>query len=188
MNLAVNARDAMPSGTPHPIETANVPLDAELARVHQDAKPGEYVRLAVSDTGMGMAPEVKSHLFEPFFTTKEVGKGTGLGLATVYGIVRQSGGFLAVDSEPNHGSRFRIYFPWPRRDRRRRPGSRPSRRPSLGTVLLVEDEAGVRHLARDVLTRYGYRVLEAADGEEAPAHRRPPTADPPAAHRRRCRG
>jgi len=150
------------------IETANAPLDAELASVHQDAQPGEYVLLAVSDTGMGMPPEVKTHVFEPFFTTKEVGKGTGLGLATVYGIVRQSGGFLAVDSEPGRGSRFRIYFP--RAEAGQAEAARTLPEPAAvgsGTVLLVEDEIGVRHLARAVLTRYGYRVLEAANGEEA---------------------
>ena len=168
MNLAVNARDAMPTGGHITIETANVPLDAELASVHQDAQPGEYVLLAVSDTGTGMAPEVKTHVFEPFFTTKEVGKGTGLGLATVYGIVRQSGGFLAVDSEPNRGARFRIYFP--RAEAGQAETARTAPEPAAvgsGTVLLVEDEAGVRHLARAVLTRYGYRVIEAADGAEA---------------------
>ena len=168
MNLAVNARDAMPTGGHITIETANAPLDAELASVHQDAQPGEYVLLAVSDTGMGMPPEVKTHVFEPFFTTKEVGKGTGLGLATVYGIVRQSGGFLAVDSEPGRGSRFRIYFP--RAEVGQPEVTRTLPEPAAagsGTVLLVEDEIGVRHLARAVLTRYGYRVLEAANGEEA---------------------
>ncbi|MGH7613671.1 MAG: PAS domain S-box protein [Gemmatimonadales bacterium] len=168
MNLAVNARDAMPTGGHITIETANVPLDAELASVHQDAQPGEYVLLAVSDTGMGMPPEVKAHVFEPFFTTKDVGKGTGLGLATVYGIVRQSGGFLAVDSEPGRGARFRIYFP--RAEAVRAEAARTTPEPTAagsGTVLLVEDEPGVRHLARAVLTRYGYRVLEAADGAEA---------------------
>jgi CheY-like chemotaxis protein len=124
--------------------------------------------VAVSDTGLGMTPDVKQHLFEPFFTTKAVGKGTGLGLATVYGIVRQSGGMIAVDSEPGRGTRFRIYFP-----SADSAGSEDSTAPlepataGTGTVLLVEDEPGVRHLARDVLTRYGYTVIEAADGSEA---------------------
>jgi two-component system, cell cycle sensor histidine kinase and response regulator CckA len=170
MNLAVNARDAMPGGGRIMIETANVPLDGELAQVHPEARPGGYVLLAVSDTGTGLSPEAKAHLFEPFFTTKEVGKGTGLGLATVYGIVRQSGGFVGVDSEPGRGTRFRIYLP-----RAETPVSEPVTSPvaattaarGAGTVLVVEDEAGVRHLARDVLRRCGYRVLEAADGSEA---------------------
>ncbi len=170
MNLAVNARDAMPGGGRITIETANVPLDTELAQVHPDARPGGYVLLTVSDTGTGLSPDATAHLFEPFFTTKEVGKGTGLGLATVYGIVRQSGGFIGVDSEPGRGTRFRIYLP-----RAESPAKEPVKShvaPSTasleaGTVLVVEDEAGVRHLARDVLRRSGYRVLEAADGAEA---------------------
>jgi PAS domain S-box-containing protein len=160
MNLVVNARDAMPGGGRVTIETSNVPLETELA--------GAFVQLAVSDTGTGMSAEVKAHLFEPFFTTKEVGKGTGLGLATVYGIVHQSGGFIAVDSEPGQGTRFRILLP---RAEAPAPESAPAAlEPAAagsGTVLLVEDEAGVRHLARDVLRRYGYRVLEAGEGGEA---------------------
>ncbi|HET7249435.1 MAG TPA: PAS domain S-box protein [Gemmatimonadales bacterium] len=169
MNLAVNARDAMPGGGRITIETANVPLDSELAQVHPEARPGGYVLLAVSDTGTGLSPEAKAHLFEPFFTTKEVGKGTGLGLATVYGIVRQSGGFIGVDTELGRGTRFRIYLP-----RAASPASEPAKTTApaptargAGTVLVVEDEAGVRHLARDVLRRCGYRVLEASDGAEA---------------------
>jgi hypothetical protein len=168
MNLAVNARDAMPAGGRITIETANVPLDAELALAHPEAGPGVHVLVAVSDTGEGMTAEVKAHLFEPFFTTKEVGKGTGLGLATVYGIVRQSGGFIAVDSERDHGSRFRLYFP--SAESAAPETTHRSPEPAAGgsgTVLLVEDEPGVRHLARDVLSRYGYRVIEAADGAEA---------------------
>jgi len=168
MNLAVNARDAMPAGGRITIETANVPLDAELAQVHPEAGQGTQVLLAVSDTGLGMTPDVKAHLFEPFFTTKEVGKGTGLGLATVYGIVRQSGGLIAVDSEPGRGTRFRIYFPSAESTIAVSRTAPPE--PAVvgtGTVLLVEDEPGVRHLARDVLSRYGYRVIEAADGAEA---------------------
>jgi hypothetical protein len=160
----------MPGGGRITIETANVPLDADLARVHQDARPGAYVLLAVSDTGTGLSSEAKAHLFEPFFTTKEVGKGTGLGLATVYGIVRQSGGFIAVDSEPDRGTRFRIYLPRaeaPVAEAPRAPLALVSTTNGAGTVLVVEDEAGVRHLARDVLRRSGYRVLEAADGAEA---------------------
>ena len=168
MNLAVNARDAMPAGGRITIETANVQLDAELAQVHPEASAGLYVMVAVSDTGLGMTPDVKQHLFEPFFTTKAVGKGTGLGLATVYGIVRQSGGMIAVDSEPGRGTRFRIYFP--SADSAAPEDSTAPPEPATagtGTVLLVEDEPGVRHLARDVLSRYGYKVIEAADGSEA---------------------
>jgi CheY-like chemotaxis protein len=126
------------------------------------------VLFAVSDTGLGMTADVKEHLFEPFFTTKEVGKGTGLGLATVYGIVRQSGGMIAVDSEPGRGTRFRIYFP-SAESTIPMPRATPPEPEVVGTgtVLLVEDEPGVRHLARDVLSRYGYRVIEAADGIDA---------------------
>jgi CheY-like chemotaxis protein len=168
MNLAVNARDAMPAGGRITIETSDVTLEGELAREHPEAHAGAYVMLAVGDTGTGITPEVRAHLFEPFFTTKEVGKGTGLGLATVYGIVHQSGGFIGVDTELERGTRFRIYLP-----RAEVPDTEPVRpvpepAPSgTGTVLVVEDEAGVRHLARHVLSRFGYRVLEAADGIEA---------------------
>jgi two-component system cell cycle sensor histidine kinase/response regulator CckA len=168
MNLAVNARDAMPTGGRLIIETANAPLDAELARVHQDAPAGDYALLTVADTGTGMSGEVQAHLFEPFFTTKEVGKGTGLGLATVYGIVRQSGGFITVQSEPGRGTRFHLYFPPAEQVEPEAVGLPAEPAPAgSGTVMLVEDEEGVRHLARDVLTRYGYRVLEASDGGAA---------------------
>jgi two-component system, cell cycle sensor histidine kinase and response regulator CckA len=169
MNLAVNARDAMPGGGRLTIETRNVTFGADRARVHQGVAPGRYVMLAVTDTGCGMDPEVKSHLFEPFFTTKERGKGTGLGLATVYGIVRQSGGHIYVDSEPKQGSTFEVYFP--RLDEeadRARAHSVPAASPSgTETILLAEDEDAVRRLTRDVLMRQGYRVLEARTGGEA---------------------
>jgi PAS domain S-box-containing protein len=167
MNLAVNARDAMPTGGRLTIETANAPLDPELARVHQEAPAGDYAVLTVADTGSGMSAEVKAHLFEPFFTTKEVGKGTGLGLATVYGIVLQSGGFITVDSEPGHGARFHLYFPPAEQVEPEAVGAAEPASVGSGTVMLVEDEEGVRHLARTVLSRYGYRVLEAADGGAA---------------------
>jgi CheY-like chemotaxis protein len=168
MNLAVNARDAMPGGGRITITTANVPLDPELAQANPEARAGGYVLLAVSDTGTGMSAEVKAHLFEPFFTTKDVGKGTGLGLATVYGIVHQSDGLIAVDSEPGRGTRLRIFLPRAETPAAEAsPATPEAAAPGSGTVLLVEDEAGVRHLARDVLSRYGYRVLEAANGSEA---------------------
>ncbi|HEY6060180.1 MAG TPA: PAS domain S-box protein, partial [Gemmatimonadales bacterium] len=168
MNLAVNARDAMPGGGRITIATINAVLDPELAREHPDVPPGAWVRLTVSDTGEGMTPEVKAHLFEPFFTTKEVGKGTGLGLATVYGIVHQSGGFITVDSEPDCGTRFVIFLPAAEApEQEPAPAVAEPAAAGSGTVLLVEDEAGVRRLAREVLSRYGYRVLEAGDGNEA---------------------
>ncbi|MDB5308579.1 MAG: hybrid sensor histidine kinase/response regulator [Gemmataceae bacterium] len=169
MNLAVNARDAMPRGGRLTIETRNVELDETYVRTHSDARVGPHVLLSVSDSGSGMTPEVRARIFEPFFTTKGVGKGTGLGLATVYGIVKQSGGHLAVDSTIGVGTTFKVYLP-----RVEQPvgGSKihtAFRVPPRGeeTVLLVEDEEGVRTLTRHVLTRCGYRVLEAGDGDEA---------------------
>jgi signal transduction histidine kinase/CheY-like chemotaxis protein/HAMP domain-containing protein len=169
MNLAVNARDAMPQGGRLILETANVDLDDEYVRRHVGARPGPHVMLAVSDTGTGIPREIQAQIFEPFFTTKEQGKGTGLGLATVYGIVKQSGGYIEVDSVPSQGTTFRIYLP--RLDAEVAPVDRIGRPavPAGGTetILLVEDEEGVRELARDILRASGYTVLEARNGTEA---------------------
>jgi two-component system, cell cycle sensor histidine kinase and response regulator CckA len=169
MNLAVNARDAMPLGGRLTIETANVSLDGTLAGRPIGIQPGPYVLLAVSDTGCGMDAEIQSHLFEPFFTTKESGKGTGLGLATVYGIVKQIGGHIEVRSDPGRGARFEIYLPRTEEAVSLRPVLDTPAGPYSGseTILLVEDEPLVRRLVRDTLERSGYSVLEASHGEEA---------------------
>ncbi|QJX00977.1 response regulator [Frigoriglobus tundricola] len=167
LNLATNARDAMPTGGRLTIETENLVLARGDALSRWGARPGAYVALRVSDTGCGMAPEVKARMFEPFFTTKDPGKGTGLGLATVFGIVKQSDGFIDAESEAGRGTCFRILFPAVTDDVR--PASQhdePVRKGSE-TVLLVEDEPGVRGLAKLALETQGYRVLTAANGNEA---------------------
>jgi len=169
MNLAVNARDAMPQGGKFAIETANVELDENSIQGRPEVQPGCYVLLAVSDTGCGMTKETKAHIFEPFFTTKELGKGTGLGLATTYGIVKQSGGYIYVYSEPGHGTTFKIYLPLvedgvPSGKSHINPKTMPQ---GSETILLVEDEDAVRSLTRYTLQMQGYVVLEARDGEEA---------------------
>jgi two-component system, cell cycle sensor histidine kinase and response regulator CckA len=168
MNLAINGRDAMPGGGRLTIETANVDLSQTYSRTHASVVPGPYVMLAVSDTGCGMTPEVKAHLFEPFFTTKEPGKGSGLGLATVYGIVQQSGGHIFVYSEPGKGSTFKIYLPRVERGEEAAGQCPPDRLAVAGTetILLVEDEPSVRTLARELLQALGYRVLLANHGRE----------------------
>jgi PAS domain S-box-containing protein len=170
LNLAINARDAMPSGGKMTIETARVKLDETYARQHIGAKPGSYVMIAISDTGHGMDAETKSHIFEPFFTTKEPGKGTGLGLATVHGIINQSDGHIWVYSEPDKGTIFKVYLPQLEAseplDDQDDPISTPPRRGSE-TILLVEDEDSVRGLACRILRGEGYLVLEASDGAEA---------------------
>ncbi len=169
MNLAVNARDAMLSGGKITIEITNIILDEEYARRHVSVKPGPYVLLAVSDTGCGMDKETQSHLFEPFFTTKEKGRGTGLGLSTVYGIIKQSGGNIWAYSEAGRGSTFKVYLP--------RSGeivladkvisTAPLAPGGSETILLVEDEEAVRRMVGKILRHNGYTVLEAQDGNEA---------------------
>jgi PAS domain S-box-containing protein len=168
INLCLNARDALPRGGRITIETRSRSFGEHYSRLHPPHRPGEFLELSVTDTGTGMTPDVVEHLFEPFFTTKGPGKGTGLGLATVYGIVQQAGGFITVETTPHAGSVFRVYLPSIERIEPQPP--LPTKLPpSVGreTVLLVEDEAAVRRLARLSLERHGYSVLEAAGGEEA---------------------
>lgn len=169
LNLCINARDAMPSGGSLIIETRNIRLDERFCAMQPLARPGDYVALSVIDTGTGMDAATLDRIFEPFFTTKEFGKGTGLGLATVYGIVRQHGGFLQVQSEPGVGSTFHAYFPVsteavsvPERVEDESPIQGGSE-----TILLAEDHEGLRQLAVETLTNLGYKVVLAADGDQA---------------------
>ena len=160
MNLAVNSRDAMPNGGKLTIKTENVELDESYIKTHSYIKPGRYVQLSVSDNGMGIAPETQARIFEPFFTTKELGRGTGLGLSTVYGIVKQSGGSIEVDSELNHGTTFRIYLPYVNNpvEQMKPPDSKLARVRGSERILLVEDDPLVRRLAVSILNAQGYTV------------------------------
>ncbi|MGH7317347.1 MAG: ATP-binding protein, partial [Candidatus Rokuibacteriota bacterium] len=169
LNLAVNARDAMPRGGRLVLETANVTLGESAARRAPDLTPGGYVVLSVTDSGHGMDAATRGQIFEPFFTTKEVGKGTGLGLATVYGIVKQSGGFIDVESEPGRGASFNVYLPRVEETVAMDEPARASGTRLRGseTVLLVEDDESLRTLAREILTVQGYVVLEAPSPREA---------------------
>jgi PAS domain S-box-containing protein len=169
MNLVVNARDAMPKGGRLTVETVNVELDSTYARDHVTVKPGSYVMLAVSDSGTGMSPETVAHIFEPFYTTKESGQGTGLGLSTVYGIVKQSGGYIWVYSEPGKGTTFKVYLPRVAEQVEAKPEAVELRGAGRGseTILLVEDEEAVRELASRILSAKGYSVVAAKSVKEA---------------------
>jgi CheY-like chemotaxis protein len=168
INIVVNARDAMLDGGQVLIETRNVTLDAQYAELHPEATAGDHVQLVVTDSGAGMSAEVQSHLFEPFYTTKEKGHGTGLGLSTVYGIVKQAGGFINVYSELGTGSSFKVY--WPRVLEKPEQDARPSQVSDVSgheTILVVEDEDMLRQLIRRILEQRGFRVRAFASGGEA---------------------
>jgi signal transduction histidine kinase/CheY-like chemotaxis protein len=170
MNLAVNARDAMPRGGKFIVETGLAQLDENFASLHPSVTAGTYVMLAVSDNGIGMDEATRCRIFDPFFTTKGVGKGTGLGLATVHGIVKQSGGHIWVYSEPARGTTFKIYFPSPQNAAQSAPRAEAETIPPMAegtTVLLVEDDQIMRRLTRQMLEQHGYSVIEAADGKSA---------------------
>jgi signal transduction histidine kinase/ActR/RegA family two-component response regulator len=169
MNLAVNAKDAMPEGGRFIVETANVTLDENYCMIHPEARPGEYTQLTVSDTGHGMNKKTLEHIFEPFYTTKETGKGTGLGLATVYGIVKSHKGHITCHSELDEGTTFKIYFPAIESEEKIVRAQEPLAAAQGGeeTILLVDDEEPIRILGSQILEEFGYTVLTAADGESA---------------------
>jgi two-component system, cell cycle sensor histidine kinase and response regulator CckA len=170
MNLAVNARDAMPNGGQLTIESGNRDVSAIDARLHRGLQPGRYVLLSVRDNGVGMDDATKTRIFEPFFTTKPPGQGTGLGLSTAYGIVKQSGGYIAVDSTPGSGTTFTILLPRvfeQPEPAAAHPAPEAPATTTRGTVLLVEDEAAVREAAKRMLRKYGFAVIEAKNGEDA---------------------
>ena len=169
LNLAINARDAMPEGGKLDIRLRELSLDEEDARMRADAQPGRYACIEVSDTGTGMTPEVAAQAFDPFFTTKPAGEGTGLGLAMVYGIITNAGGHVTLDSRPGEGTTIALHLPAAARrvDTADPPGP-PVPRPAAGqTILLVDDENPVRAIAARILTKHGYEVVDAAGGEEA---------------------
>jgi len=170
MNLGVNARDAMPDGGELIFETSNVVLDGEYCKMHLGASPGEYVMLSISDTGHGMDKETLEHIFEPFYTTKEMGKGTGLGLAMVYGIVKSHGGYIMCYSEPGQGTRFKIYFPVVNAEAEERREEKKEAEEIPGgteTILLVDDEKTILNIGKDILKRFGYKTITAQSGEKA---------------------
>jgi len=173
LNLAVNARDAMPHGGRLILETKNIEVDEAYARNHNGVPPGQYVMLMVSDTGVGMDSDTKARIFEPFFTTKEPGKGTGLGLATVYGVVKQMGGAIWVRSQPGNGTSFEVYLPLALAEKKEEAAGSSSRTAlatapnGAETVLLVEDQEGIRDMVQEFLRRKGYTVLQAVDGNDA---------------------
>jgi two-component system, cell cycle sensor histidine kinase and response regulator CckA len=169
VNLAVNARDAMPRGGTLTIKTANVKVNETFARQHLPMSPGSFIGLTVTDTGIGMDAETQSHVFEPFFTTKERGKGTGLGLATVYGVVKQSGGFIWVSSELGKGTTFEIFFPRVSESAKAIVQDTGTSGTWTGTetILLVEDDEALRNMVLNSLSEAGYMVLAAANGAEA---------------------
>lgn len=169
MNLVLNARDAMPDGGLLNIEADNVELDEPFVKTHPGSAPGPYIKIMVQDAGCGMTPETLAHIFEPFFTTKEAGKGTGLGLATVYGIVKQSRGYIDVVSEPGRGSRFTVYLPRVGPPVAHADAGQTETKASapLATILIVEDDESIRKLIVTILQDHGYHVQAAADGQEA---------------------
>jgi signal transduction histidine kinase/ActR/RegA family two-component response regulator len=169
MNVCINARDAMPSGGTMTVTATNVKIDENYARMNIEAEPGNYVMVMVTDTGTGMSPEVASRIFDPFFTTKEIGKGTGLGLATTSTIVKSHHGFINVYSEPNKGSRFSIYFPSAEVDHEK-DAETPADTMPRGNgelILVVDDEENIRNVAQATLASFGYRTVAAVDGTDA---------------------